>query len=89
LSLSAFEMGDTVEILGSQYERQVPGPAPNRHIDDAIGVAQHPCPVGEMRIENPIVATRFKDVALDCVILRVGCEMSNPDGKAVYSEPTR
>src|SRR6185437_4505278 len=52
-----------VDLL-AEYERRQPGPAPERHVHDGVGIADHIAAPGEMIVENAVVAMRFELVAV-------------------------
>ena len=48
----------------AEHVRRHPSQAPERHIDDGIGIADHVAAVGEMIVEDLVVAMRFVLIAV-------------------------
>ena len=51
------------------HERGHPRPAPQRHVDDSVGVAHHIFAIGEVIVEDGIVALRLELIAVMGIVV--------------------
>src|SRR3982074_298063 len=59
-----FHVGKFCEYLVAEHERRQACPAPERHVDDGIGIADHVATFGEMVVEDAVMTLRFELVAV-------------------------
>ena len=63
-STSRFTLGIFREGFLAEHERHQPRPAPQRHVDDGVGVADHVAALGEMIVENAVMTLGLELVAV-------------------------
>ena len=66
-STSRFRFGKLGPVFRAERVRNEPRPAPHRHVDDGVGVAEHVFLLGQARVENGVMALRLVHVAIDGV----------------------
>ncbi len=68
----SFDIRQLAERIGAKHPRQRPGPAPDGHVDQRVGIAQHVFMFGQLVIEQLEVALRLKRIAVDGIRILFG-----------------
>ena len=72
-STSRFRLGNFVHISSPRTVGISRTPAPDSHINDSVGIAQHVVPLGQARVENAEMALCFIHVPTIVSVANGGC----------------